>query len=178
MQGGRAGAEGDGVYEDVVEKAPVELGVGGGQDYGEHQDDFEEGGELAEDAGRERAVAGDEDDDDGDGEHEDVAADDDDGGPPGDAGLVRENDKGRGEQEFVGNGIEVGAERGALIESAREEAIDAVAEARDDENKQSPTVTLISDERQEDRQEPEAEQSDLVGYGEDPSSLLLHVMGG
>ena len=41
----------------------------------------------------------------------------------------------------------------------------------------SPAITLIGDEREEDRQEAETEQSDLVGYGEDPS-ILLHVMGG
>ncbi len=177
MEGGGGGAEGDDVDEDVVEEAPVELGVGGGEDYGEDEDDFEEGGEFAKDARREWAVAGDEDDDGGDGEHEDVAADDDDGGPPGDASFIGEDDEGRGEQEFIGDGIEVGAEGGALVESTREEAIDGVAEAGDDEDEQSPFVALIGDECQEDRQEAEAEQSDLVGYGEDPSSLL-HVLGG
>ncbi len=139
MEGGGGGAEGDDVYEGVVEEAPVELGVGGGEDDGEDEDDFEEGGELAEDAGGERAIAGDQDDDGGDGEHEDVAADDDDGGPPGDAGFVGEDDEGRGEQEFVGDGVEVGAEGGTLIESAGEQAVDGVAEAGDDEYEQEPS---------------------------------------
>jgi hypothetical protein len=111
VEGGGSGAEGDCVDEDVVQEAPVELGVGGGEDYGEYQDDFEEGGELAENARRKWAVAGDEDDNRGDGEHQDVAADDDDGGPPSNACLVREDDEGRGEQEFVGDGVEVRAER-------------------------------------------------------------------
>src|ERR1700743_3559284 len=160
-----------------MEKAPVELGVGSGEDDGEDEDDFEEGGHFAEDAGRKRAVAGDENDDGGNGEHEDVATDDDDGGPPGDAGFVGEDDEGRGEQEFVGDGVEVGAEGGTLIETAREQAVDGVAQACDDENEQSPFVALIGDEGQKDRKEPETEKGDLVGYGEDPS-LLLHVMGG
>ena len=177
MQGGGSSAEGDGVDQDVVEEAPVELRVGGGEDDGEDEDDFEEGGELAENAGREWAVAGDEDDDGSDGEHEDVATDDDDGGPPGDAGFVGEDHEGGGEQKFVGDRVEVRAEGGALIESAREEAVDGVAQARDDENEQSPAITLVGDKREEDRQKAEAEQSDLVGYGEDPSSLL-HVLGG
>ena len=64
-----------------------------------------------------------------------------------------------------------------LIEFAGEEAVHGIAEAGDDENEQSPAITLISDEREEDRQEAETEQSDLVGYGEDPS-FLLHVLGG
>ena len=177
MEGGSGGAEGDGVDQDVVEEAPVELGVGGGEDYGEDEDDFEEGGELAEDAGWERAVAGDEDDDGGDGEHEDVAAEDDDGGPPGDARFVGEDDEGRGEQKFVGDGVEVGAERGALVETAREQSVNGVTEAGDDQNEQSPFVALIGDESQKNRQEAETEQGDLVGYGEDPSTLL-HVLGG
>ena len=177
MEGGGGGAEGDDVDEGVVEEAPVELGIGGGEDDAEDEDDFEEGGEFAEDARGKRAVAGDEDDDGGDREHEDVAADDDDGGPPGDAGLVSEDDEGRGEQELVGDGIEVGAEGGVLIEFAGEEAVDGIAEASDDENEQRPFVALIGDERKENRQEAETEQGDLVGYGEDPS-FLLHVLGG
>ena len=177
VEGGGGGTEGDDVDEGVVEEAPVELRVSGGQDDAEDEDDFEEGGELAEDAGGEGAVAGNEDDDGGDGEHEDVAADHDDGGPPGDAGFVGEDDEGRGEQEFVGDGVEVGAERGTLIELAREQAVHGVAKAGDYEYEQSPAITLIGDEREEDRQEAETEQSDLVGYGEDPS-ILLHVLGG
>jgi len=156
----------------------VKLGVGGGEDDSKDQDDFEERGELAEDAGRERAIAGDENDDGGDGDHENVAADDDDGGPPGDARFVSQDDEGGGEQEFVCDGVEVCAEGGALIEFAGEEAVDGVAETGDNENEERPAITLIGDEGQKDRKEAETEQGDLVGYGEDPSSLLLHVMGG
>ena len=57
VEGGSGGAEGDDVDEGVVEEAPVELGEGSGEDHGEDQEDFEESGELAEDAGRERAIA-------------------------------------------------------------------------------------------------------------------------
>ncbi len=178
VEGGGGSAEGDDIDEGVVEKAPVKLGEGGGQDDAEDQDDFEEGGELAEDAGREWAVAGDEDDDNGDGEHEDVAAEDDDGGPPGDARFVGEDDEGGREEEFVGDGVEIGAEGGVLIEAACEEAVDGVAETGDDEDEQSPAIALICDEGQEDRKKAETEQGDLIGYGEDPSSLLLHVLGG
>ena len=110
VEGGGGGAESDDVHEGVVEKAPVELWVGGGEDHAEDENDFEESGELAENAGGKRTVSGDEDDDGGNGEHENVAADDDDGGPPGDAGFVGEDDEGRGEKEFVGDGVEVGAE--------------------------------------------------------------------
>ena len=110
VEGGGGGAEGDDVHERVVQEAPVELRIGGGEDDAEDENDFEESGELAENAGREGAVAGDKDDDSGDGEHQDVAADDDDGGPPSDAGLVGEDDEGRGEQELVGYGVKIGAE--------------------------------------------------------------------
>ena len=57
VEGGSGGAEGDDVDEGVVEEAPVELGEGSGEDHGEDQEDFEECGELSEDAGRERAIA-------------------------------------------------------------------------------------------------------------------------
>ena len=110
VEGGGGGAEGYDVDEGVVEKTRVKLGVSGGEDDSEDQEDFEECGELAEDAGWEGSITGDEDDDGGDGEHQDVAADDDDGGPPSDAGLVGQDDEGRGEQELVGYGIEICAE--------------------------------------------------------------------
>ena len=56
MEGGSSGAEGDDVDEGVVEKAPVELWEGCGENDGKNQDDFEEGGELTEDAWREWAI--------------------------------------------------------------------------------------------------------------------------
>jgi hypothetical protein len=177
VEGGGGGAEGDDVDEGVVEQARVKLRVCGGENDGEDQEDFEESGELAEDAGREWAVAGDQNDDDGDGEHEDVAADDDNGGPPGDARFIGEDDEGLSDQQLVGDGVEVGAERRVLIEFAREQAVDGVAEAGDNENEQRPAIALIRDKSQKDREETETEQSDLVGYGEDPSTLL-HVQGG
>jgi len=57
VEGGGGGAEGDCVYEDVVEKTRVKLRVGGGEDDGEDKDDFEEGGEFTEDAGWKRSIA-------------------------------------------------------------------------------------------------------------------------
>ena len=177
VEGGGGGTEGDDVDEGVVEKTRVKLGVSGGEDDSEDQEDFEECGELAEDAGWEGSIAGDQDDDGGDGEHQDVAADDDDGGPPRDARFVSEDDEGGGEQEFVCDGVEVRAEGRTLIEAACEQTVDGVAKAGDDEDEQGPAVALVGDESQKDRKEAEAKQGDLVGYGEDPSTLL-HVLGG
>ena len=50
----------------------------------------------------------------------------------------REHQEHRAQQEFVGDRIEILAEQGLLVEGSGEQAVEAVAEARDDENNQRP----------------------------------------
>ena len=66
---------------------------------------------------------------DGGAGQQDVAADDDGGEPEGDGGLDGEGDDGDGHEEFVGHGVDDGADDGGLVEAAGEVAVDRVGEA-------------------------------------------------
>ena len=77
--------------------------------------------------------------------------------------VVIQNDEGRRKQKFVGDGIEIGAERRALIEAACQQAIDTVRKPGYNENQQSPSIMLVRNKNEKERQEAEPKQSNLIG---------------
>jgi len=143
---------GDGEDEVVEESGEAFIGITGVENGEENQSDLEKGGGFAEETGRERAVALNDENNGGDDEHEHIAAEDDDGEPPGDFFTHGENDEGRGEQQFVGDGIEIGAKGGFLLEGASEKAVDDVGEGDEHEDDESPTVFVVDDQNEEERQ--------------------------
>ena len=108
------------INERVVKNPHVIIGIRSPQNDKEHQDDLGSGGEFAVDAGRKRPVPGDQQNHDSDNEDQHIPAKNEDGEPPRELLLEREDDEGRREQKFVGDGIEISAEGGSLIQAARE----------------------------------------------------------
>ena len=106
--------------EEVVEQPDPVIGKRGGQNYKKDQDDLGSRGELAVDAGRKRPVPGHQQNHDRDNEDQHVPAENEDSEPPGELLLEREDDEGRREQKLVGDGIEISAEGGSLIQTTRE----------------------------------------------------------
>jgi len=151
------------INEDAIKSGHVVIGIGSAEHYQEHQDDLGSSRELAVDAGRERPVAGDQQNYDRDNENQHIAAENKNREPPRQLPLKRQkNERGR-QQEFVGNGVEIRAEGGALIQTAREQTVNPIGKAGDNKNQERPAVTIVSDEHEKDRQEAEAQKRDLVG---------------
>src|ERR1700674_676996 len=167
MKAGDDAKCGDRVDEDVVKDGKTGIGIGCGKDNAEDQHDLERGRELAINARRKWTIAGAENDDDGNDEDEHVAAQNKDGEPPSKFLFEGQNDEGRREQKFIGNGIEISTQRRALIEFPRDKTINAVGEAGNDENEQGPPVMLVRNKNEKERQKAEPEKGDLIGYGPD-----------
>ncbi len=134
-----------------------------------HEHDEEDGGDLsegvgfAEDAGAEVAKSRDGVEHGAGGENGNVAAEDENGELPGNSVQNREHEKGCAEQEFVGDGIEILAEQGFLIEGPGEETIEPVAESGDNEKNERPFVLAIHEIVHDEGQEHHAQQGELVG---------------
>src|ERR1700683_2898837 len=55
----------------------------------------------------------------------------------------REHQKHRAQQKLVGNGIEILAQQGLLVQSPGQQSVKAVTEARDHENNQRPEIVAL-----------------------------------
>ena len=72
-----------------------------------------------------------------------VAAEDQDGDAARDEPLVHEHEKERAEQQLVRNGIEIFAQSRALVQNAREQAVEAIADAGQDEESKCHAVPAV-----------------------------------
>ncbi len=87
-----------------------------------------------------------------------------DGEPPGELLLERQDDEGRREQKFVCDGIEIRAEGGSLIQTAREQTVNSIGKTGDNKNQKRPAVMIVGDENEKKRQKAEAQKRNLIGY--------------
>src|SRR5260370_16262019 len=121
------------------------MGVSSAQNYEEHKDDLSGGGELGVDAGWKRPVPGDQQNHDRDNEDQHVPAEHKDGEPPGELLFEREDDEGRREQKFVGDGIEISAKSRSLIQTALEQTINPIGKASDHNKHKPPPLLIVLD---------------------------------
>src|SRR6266404_5315093 len=96
---------------------------------------------------------------------EDVAREDQDGdAPPYFVHDGKHNEQGA-EQELVGNGVEILAELGVLMQLARQQPVEAIGQAGDDQDEQRPTVVTLEHGNRGERNKDEPQQRELVGRG-------------
>src|SRR5208282_715103 len=131
------------------------------------QQDFEERRGLPPDARRKRPVADRDENHGARGQKQDVSAQHQNREPPRYSGLQREHEVGGRKQQLIGNRIEVRAQRSFLIQSAREDPVEAVADSRGSKNSERGDPMLVFDGDDEERQKGETEECELVGNGED-----------
>ena len=128
----------------------------------EHGRNLAEGACLAEDAGAKVAHAHRRVQHDAGGDDDQVAAEDDDGVLPGNLLHERQHEKQRAEQQLVGNGIEILAKHRLLIQHARQQPIESIAESGDDQQAQRPSPIAIEDVDDDERNEDKPKQCELV----------------
>ena len=155
------------INEHTVKSPQVVIGISRFQDHQKDQHNFRSRGELSIDTGRKRPIPGNQQDHDRHNKDQHVPAEDEDGKPPRQLVFERKNDKRRRKQQFVGDRIEVRAKRRSLIQAAGQQTIDAVREPGDNKNQQRPSVAVISNQNQKNRQEAEAQKSNLIGNRSD-----------
>src|SRR6267142_4694559 len=166
----KAGEERDRRYsidQHVIEVRQPVIGIRGGKNKSKNKNNLGCGGKLAQEARWKRPIAGNEQDHRSHRQNQNIAAEHQNRQPPCELLLEGENDEGRGEQELVCKGIKISAESGALVQAARQEAVDSVGKARDDQHEQSPPVFLVRHEDEKQRQKAEPEKRDLFGYRPD-----------
>ncbi len=141
--------------------------------FDEQEEDEENGSDLgesiglAEDAGAKIAQAGDHEKHAADEQNRDVAAEHEDGVFPGNERALfdGENEKHGAHEELVGDGVKILAEQCLLMESAGEQAIEAIAESGEDEQDQSPLEIVLDQVDNDEGQEDHPQQRQLVGSG-------------
>src|ERR1700693_4225473 len=79
--------------------------------------------------------------------------------------MESQNNVGRRNQQFVCDGIQIGAQRSFLVQSAREQTIQSVGETCNDKNCHSPTVSFVMNSDDEDRQKRQPQKRELIGNG-------------
>src|SRR5277367_265084 len=163
VKSGKDTEESHGINEQMNGLREMKIRVSSRKDNRKNQDDLNSSRRLAVDAWRKRPIAGNEQDHNGHDQNQNVAAENDNREPPGNLLLERQNNERRREQEFIRDRIEIGAERRALIEAACEQAVNSVRKPGHDKHQQRPLILLVGNQDEKERQEAEAQQSDLIG---------------
>ena len=165
LRGGDGGKDSDGAEQIAAQQ---ELVHGGpdlvDEDEGEAQD-LDERVELAEQGGAEVAEGAGGEEQGGDEQDSEVAAEDEDGDITRDQAHVGEDQEEGAEEELVGDGVEILAEDGALGERASEEAVEAVAEAGDDEESECDAIVAVQDGDDQKRDDEEPHEREQIGSG-------------
>lgn len=136
-----------------------------GEKHDEDGADLGEGVHLAEDGWREVAKIGGHVERGANHQNDDIPAEDHHGHGSRDLVYEGELEEQRAEQELIGNGIEIGAQHGALMQRAGEQAIERVADAGQKEQRQRPCPMGIQDGDDDEWNESQAKQRELVGSG-------------
>lgn len=153
----------DDVDEETIEHHKAWIGIRCAEDDCEDENYLKRRGELAQNARREGPISRDQDNDSGNDQDENVAAEHEDGEPPGEFLFERKDDERRREKKFVGDGIEIGAKRRALIQAAGEQAVNAVRKSGEDLNEKRPFIVFVGNENKKERQKAEPEKRNLIG---------------
>src|ERR1700676_122077 len=151
------------VNKQMDDLCKMEAWISRGKHDREHQNDLECRSHLAVNARRKGPVTRDKQNHHSHHKNQNVAAENDNREPPRNLFLECQNNERRREQQLIGDWIEISAKRRPLIEAASEQAIDAVRKPGDNKNQQSPSIPLVRNKNKEERQEAEAQQSDLIG---------------
>src|SRR5208282_1185848 len=140
----------------------VEVRIGSGKNDGEDQNDLNSRCQLPINAGWKRTITRDKQNHHGHHEDQYIAAKNNDREPPSDLFLKGQNNKRRRKQQFIGDRIEICAQGRALVEAAREQAIDPVRKASNNKHQQRPSISLIGNKNEKEGKKSQAEKSDLI----------------
>ena len=151
------------INEQVNDLRKMEIRISRRENDGEYQDDLKGRSQLAKNTGRKWTITRDKQNHYGHHKNQNVAAKNDNSKPPSDLFLERQNNERRRKQQLIGDRIEISAKRRALIQAAREQAVDSVRKPRHNKHQQSPFIFLIGNKNKKERQEAEPQQSDLIG---------------
>jgi len=77
--------------------------------------------------------------------------------------LVHQHEKQRAEEQLVGYRVEIGAEHGALLEEAREHAIEGIGETRGYKKAEAERIVALKDGRYQERRKADARQRKQIG---------------
>ena len=139
-------------------------------------DDLHQGVQLAQQAGAEVAQGAGGKEQGGDEQDSKVAAEDQHGDIARHQVHVGEDEKQRAEQELVGDGVEILAEASALGEPSSEQAVEAVAEACQHEQRKCQAVPPVQNRDHQKRDDEQAQQREQVGSGAELAQII-HRLG-
>jgi hypothetical protein len=89
--------------------------------------------------------------------------------------LMHEHEEEGAEQELVRNGIQVFAEAGALLQDPREQAVQTIADAGQDEEREGRTIAGVQHGDDEERNDAEAQERQLIRCGAEVFQHWLRV---
>jgi len=167
MQAGDDGEEENGAQELFLGDPNPGCGMDLQQHHEEHGGDLGEGVGFAEDAGTEVSKPGDRVKNRADNQYRDITAEYHDCEFPGNAVKNRKHQKDGAEKKFVGDGIKILAENRLLLERAREQAVEAVAETGQDEQNERGFVAAAKQVNDDEWEKRHPQQGELVGRGKE-----------
>lgn len=126
-------------------------------------DDLDNGIRFAPDTGTKVSKAGCQVKQHTDDQDAEIPAEDQHSDAARDQPLVHQDKEKRTEQKFIGDGIKVLAEHGPLVEQAREQAVQAVADASQNEERKCCSEVAIEDGHDQERNDAQAQEGKLVG---------------
>src|SRR5208282_387051 len=167
VHGGDDGEDKGGSQEGGARDPHPAYGLDEQQQDEENRGHLGEGVGFAEEAGAKIAQAGNHEQHAADQQDGDVAAEHHDRIFPGNHPFDREHKKHSTHQQLVGDGVEILAEQGLLMQGAGQQAIEAVAHSGENEQRQR-TFEIVLDQIDDDEgQENHAQERELVGRSQD-----------
>src|SRR5579859_3548234 len=134
MKRGKDAEKSNAVNKEMNDFCEVQIRIRSGKNHREYQNDLKSRGQLAENAGRKRAVTGDQQNHYGHDQYQNVAAENDDREPPRNLFLERQNDERRRKQQLIRDGIEICSEGRPLIQAACQQPVNSVRKPGYNEN--------------------------------------------
>jgi len=135
--------------------------------------DLSQGVGFAKDAGAKLAPADHRVHNGSDEKNADISPEDQDRDGGGHQALIHKDEEKGAEQEFVGDGVEILAERGALLQYASEKAVKGVGESRDDKEGECDSEPVLENGGYEEWGEADTNDGEEIGCGAEgiPSSV-------
>jgi hypothetical protein len=98
-----------------------------------------------------------------DDENAEIAAEDQDSDAPGDQPFVHEDEEKRAEQQLVRDWIEILSEQRALMQDARQQPIQPVADTGHNKEREGDLVVVVQHCHHQEGDDAEAQEGKLVG---------------
>src|SRR5262249_21194916 len=143
VKSGKHSKRSHGVNQSVVYPLPIRIWIRRSEHYSKNKHNLKERSKFAVNAGWKWPVSGNQNNYSGNDEQQNVTAQHHNRKPPRHFLCHRQNYERRREQQLVRNRIEVSAERGPLIQPARQHAVDSVAQSRNYQNQERPFVLIV-----------------------------------